>query len=73
MAGGITRLEFAQRHLLDEMALALLQDEIGALAGRQNIVMQVEQVDAAPDGSCSFDGFFVRQPQTSVGLKHEAG
>ena len=38
-------LQFSQRDLLDLMAPALLQDEIGALARRQDVVVQVHEVD----------------------------
>src|SRR6202051_483148 len=42
-------LESSQRHFLDVVAFALLQDQIGALPGRQNVLVQIDEVDAIPD------------------------
>ena len=42
-------LQLPQRHVLDHVALALLQDEIGALPRRQDVLVQVHEIDAVPD------------------------
>src|SRR5215470_6535479 len=39
-------LQLAQRHLLDHVIDAFLENQIGALARRQNIFVQVDQIDA---------------------------
>ena len=55
------RLEPAQRHFLDQVAFVLLQDEIGALARRQDIVVQIDQIDTLPDRGCHLHRVGVRQ------------
>ena len=45
------RLQLAQRDLFHQMVLGFLQDEVGALARRQDILMQIDEINATPDGS----------------------
>jgi magnesium chelatase family protein len=60
------RLQPSQRHFLDEMALDLLQDQVGALARRQNVLAQIEEIDARPDRGRGLDRLRVRQRRIAV-------
>lgn len=44
----VARSKLAQRHLLGEVVGAFLQDEVGARPRRQNVLVQVLQVDVVP-------------------------
>ena len=41
--------QLPQRHVLDHVALALLQDQVGTLPRRQDVLVQVDEIDAVPD------------------------
>ena len=60
------RLQPPQRDLFDQMALDLPQDEIGALARRQDVLAQIEEVDARPDRGRGLDRLRVRQSRIAV-------
>src|SRR5689334_20014208 len=53
-------LQPPQCHFLDPVAFAFLENEIGARAGRQNIFVQVDEIDAIPDVGGGFDRFAIR-------------
>src|SRR5580704_17091743 len=63
----------AQRDLLDLMAFALLEDQIGAGPGRQDIFAQVDQVDAVPDRSRGGDRLRVGQLRVAVKVRLRVG
>src|SRR5271165_3926035 len=46
---GTMALQLAQRDFLDPMAAALGQLEVGAWPGRQNVLVQIDEIDAHPD------------------------
>src|SRR5215831_803112 len=50
----------AQRHFLDLVAFALAQNESRALASGQDVLVQIDEVDARPDRRRSLDRFLVR-------------
>jgi hypothetical protein len=60
------RLQPPQRDLLDQVAFDLLQDEVGALARRQNVLAQIEKIDARPDRRRSLNRLRVRQRRVAV-------
>ena len=49
------------------MALALFQDEVGALARRQDVLVQIDEIDARPDRGRGLDRLLVRQASHSGG------
>ena len=53
------RLQSAQRDFLDFVAVALLENEIGARPGRQDIFAKVHEIDAIPDRRRGVDGLLV--------------
>jgi hypothetical protein len=52
-------LQPAQGHFLNPMAFAFLQDEIGARTGRQDVFVQVDEIDAIPDVGCRVARFTI--------------
>src|SRR5262249_15660572 len=60
------RLQPPQRDLLDQVALDLLQDEVGALTRRQDVLAQIEEIDARPDRGRGLDRLRVRQGRIAV-------
>src|SRR5262249_9090732 len=62
-------LEAPQRHFLDQMALDLLQDQVGALARRQDVLTQIEEIDARPDRGRGLDRLRVRQRRIAVKVR----
>src|SRR5690606_15920827 len=46
----------AQRHFVDGVVGAFLQDKIGAAAGGEDVFPQIGQVDVVPDGARGADG-----------------
>src|ERR1700730_14770065 len=60
------RLQPPQRHFLDQVALDLLQDQVGALARRQDVLAQIEKVEARPDRRRGLDRLRVRQRRVAV-------
>src|SRR5262249_13049627 len=60
------RLQSSQCHLFDQVALDLLQDEVGALTRRQDILAQIEEIDARPDRGRGLDRLRVRQGRIAV-------
>src|SRR5262249_54038883 len=60
------RLQPPQRDLLDQVAFDLLQDEVGALARRQDVLAQIEEIDARPDRGRGLDRLRVRQGRIAV-------
>src|SRR5215472_772973 len=59
-------LQPPQRDFLDQVALDLLQDQVGALARRQNVLAQIEEIDARPDRGRGLDRLRVRQRRIAV-------
>jgi hypothetical protein len=60
------RLQSSQRHFLDHVTLHLLQDEVGALAGRQDVLVKVEEIDSRPDRARGRHGLIVGQRRVAV-------
>jgi len=60
------RLQPPQRHFFDQVAFDLLQDEVSALARRQDVLAQIEAIDARPDRGRSRDRLRVRQRRIAV-------
>ncbi len=59
-------LQSPQRHFLDLVAFALLEDEIGTLPRRQDILIQIDEIDAIPDRRGGGDCLGVGQPGVTV-------
>src|SRR5215472_12075286 len=59
-------LQFAQRHFLDPVVFAFLQDQIGARPGRQDVFAQIDEIDAVPDVGCGFGRLAIRKPCETV-------
>ena len=53
--------ELAEADAGDGVIWALLEDEMGALARRQDVLAKVDRVDGRPDAACRLDRFFRRQ------------
>jgi hypothetical protein len=51
------------------VAFIFLQDEVGPLSRRQNIFVQVSQVDARPDRRCGFDRLLVGQTRITMKIR----
>src|SRR5262245_43606580 len=60
------RLQPPQRDLVDQVALDLLQDQVGALARRQDVLAQIEKIDARPDRRRGLNRLRVRQRRVAV-------
>src|SRR5262249_24379178 len=58
-----------QRHFFHEVALDLLQDQVGALARRQDVLAQIEEIDAPPDRRRGRDRLRVRQSRIAVKVR----
>ena len=43
------QLQLPKRHVLDHVTLTLLQDEVGTLPRRQDVLVQVDEIDAVPN------------------------
>src|SRR4051794_27121579 len=48
-----------QRHFLHQVAPALAQDQVRTLPRRQNVVMQIDEIDALPDRCGGVDSFLI--------------
>jgi hypothetical protein len=55
------------------MALALRQDQIGALPRRQNVFVQIDEVDAIPDRGRGGGRLFVGEPRIAVEVGFRVG
>src|SRR6516162_5697615 len=60
------RLHPPQRTSFARGALDLLQDQVGALARRQNVLAQIKEIDARPDRGRGLDRLRVRQRRIAV-------
>ena len=58
-----------QRHFLDLVARDLLQDEVGALARRDDVLVQIDQIDARPDRRRGLDRFRVGRIRIAVEVR----
>src|SRR4029077_4058369 len=59
-------LKLPQRYVLDHVACSLLQDEVGALPRRQDVLVQIDEVDAIPDRGRGVRRFLVAQAGIAV-------
>src|SRR6516162_10395038 len=64
--GGANSSQLAQRDFLDAVAFRLLEDEVGALAGRQDVVVQIDEIDPGPDSSRGRNRLVVGEPRIAV-------
>src|SRR6267142_2692364 len=68
-------LQPPQRHLLDQVALALCEDQVGTLARRQDVLVQIDKVDARPDRARSLDRVLIGELRIAmeIGLRIAEG
>src|ERR1043166_6362364 len=65
------RSQLPQPHFLHQMVRLFLQDEVGALARGEDVLVQVHEVDAVPDRGRGLDRLLVveRRIAVEVGLR----
>ena len=51
--------EFSERDLFNQVGFSLAQDQIGTRSGRLDILMEINQIDAAPKILRALQGFGV--------------
>src|SRR5262245_39411902 len=50
-----------ERDLLDQVALALGEDQVGALARGEDVFVQIDEVNPRPDGNCGRGSLLICQ------------